>query len=122
MPVEFHWLDDDHTLSLWTLGKSFTWEEWETASQLSLQQGAHDAPRYSIVDASRIDDLPDNILSALPRIAATTPDNLRFSVIVGLRPGLVQSVAHIFASVFGRMRFALTVEAAHALIAADRAG
>lgn len=116
MPIDFRWLDDDHTLNLWTLGETFTWEEFEAVSY----RAASDRPFYEIADCSRLENLPAAFLSRIPRAIAATAGNLRLAVVVGLRPGFVKSVAEIVAGLFPRVRFAATVDEALALIEADR--
>lgn len=116
MPIEFQWLDDDHTVNLWTFGETFTWDEYE-----SVRLAARvDHPNYVIVDGSRVETLPDDTLSRLPRIVGQAQDNLRFAVLVGLQPGFTQFVGQTVGSFFQRVRFADTLDEALALVEADR--
>lgn len=116
MPVEFHWLDADHTLNLWTFDESFTWDEYDSLRE----QAQSDRPFYVIVDCSQLQNLPENTLSHLPRLIVKAPDTLQFTVLAGVPPGFTETVARIFAAVYRGVRFAPTVEDAKALIEEHR--
>jgi hypothetical protein len=112
---------EDYVIGRWVVHDGWDWEDYAAAST-ALNEALEELGQpayYVIMDMTQMvnQTFPPNTLTRFPTLSQDIQPNQVMMIITGAR-GFAYRIADIFARVFGRVKFATTLEEAYDLIEA----
>lgn len=112
---------ESYIIARWMFHDGWGWEDYMAASTVrceALEKLGYPA-NYLMMDLTQMAEqtVPPDALTRFPTLSQDAQPNQAMTLIVGAR-GFAYRVADIFAQVFGKVKFATTLEEAYALIEA----
>jgi hypothetical protein len=119
---------EGYVIAHWVIHDGWDWEDYAAASTAldDANEELGQPTYYTLIDLTQMVDqtVPPNTITRFPALSQDVQPNQAMMVITGAR-GFAYRIADIFARVFGRVKFATTLEEAYDLIEAhanSRAG